>query len=468
MEHTEGVSPTPPAQPGPAGPGVLLSDTRAAPRAARAIPPRRTVLATIVGATLLVAALVGVLAYWVSSRLAEREILDEGARLTDLLVSSELQPRITPALQALDPAAQRALDAAVAPTLRHDGALRLKVFDAGGRVLYSDEPRLIGQTFPFDAEERQALDGSSARAVLSSPHGLEDEYERVPGRLVEVRQPVVADGHRFLVEVYFDYHRIGARAVEMWRVFIALLGGSLALMLLLVIPITWRLSRGLDDARAEREALLERAVESSQLERRRIAGTLHDGPVQELAAATLALSASAQRLDRDGHPGQAATVRESAASVRGAMRSLRTLLVDLYPATLGDQGLAASLADLVEPLRSHGADVELAVHPRVDSAVPLPDQRLVFRVASECLLNVVKHAEASRVVVRLDASGRGWTLTIADDGRGFSLEDTFRTPEPGHLGLHVLADLASDAGAALRVATRPGEGTVVTLTRENA
>ena len=71
-------------------------------------------------------------------------------------------------------------------------------------------------------------------------------------------------------------------------------------------------------------------------------------------------------------------------------------------------------------------------------------------------------------LLQLRQVGETVSLSIEDDGRGFSLEDTFRTPEPGHLGLHVLADLASDAGAALRVATRPGEGTVVTLTRENA
>jgi len=77
---------------------------------------------------------------------------------------------------------------------------------------------------------------------------------------------------------------VGERAGQLARGFAGVTLSSLLLLVVLVAPLLWHLTQRLARAQAQREVLLERAVNASAEERRRIAATLHDGPVQELAA----------------------------------------------------------------------------------------------------------------------------------------------------------------------------------------
>ena len=100
--------------------------------------------------------------------------------------------------------------------------------------------------------------------------------------------------------------------------------------------------------------------------------------------------------------------------------------------------------------------VELDVDPGI--TLPEDEQRLLHRVAQECLRNAATHAAPCRVLLRLAREDGVVTLLVADDGAGFDpavLDD----PPAGHLGTKVLADLASDAGAELALRTSPGHGT---------
>jgi signal transduction histidine kinase len=96
----------------------------------------------------------------------------------------------------------------------------------------------------------------------------------------------------------------------------------------------------------------------------------------------------------------------------------------------------------------------------VDPEVELTaeEERAVYRVARECLNNAGRHSGASRVEVALRRDGDGAVLEVADDGRGFDAGATLAQPPEGHLGLRVVADVASAAGAELAVATAPGAG----------
>jgi signal transduction histidine kinase len=87
------------------------------------------------------------------------------------------------------------------------------------------------------------------------------------------------------------------------------------------------------------------------------------------------------------------------------------------------------------------------------------DQRLVYRVAHECLLNCMRHAGAARVAVTLTSADDTVLLEVADDGVGFDPAAVLGRPAEGHFGLRVLADVARDGGADLRVASAPGRGT---------
>jgi signal transduction histidine kinase len=199
-------------------------------------------------------------------------------------------------------------------------------------------------------------------------------------------------------------------------------------------------------------------VEASDAERRRIAATLHDGPVQDLVASAFVAAGSAAKAESSGQPRMADDLRGLAASVRGNIRTLRSLLVDIYPPSLASAGLATALADLAQSGASRGLEVHVDAQEADDLGLEQDEERLVYRVAQECLRNSVTHAAPCTATIRLGREDDSVVLDVLDVGPGFDT-DRLDRPDVGHFGLRVLADLASDAGAELQVSSRPGAGT---------
>ena len=268
-----------------------------------------------------------------------------------------------------------------------------------------------------------------------------------------------------LFEVYTDYAPVRERANALWRGLTGVLASSLLLLCLLLTPVLWRLMGRLQSAQRSREVLLRRAVDTSLDERRRIAANLHDGPVQELVATSYAVSGAADKASAADQPGLANVLREAAGTVRTSIVGLRTLLVDIYPASLSSAGLASAIGDLTTPLVRRGLDVSVELDPSVIDHLDTEAERLVYRVTQECLRNVVKHSDAGTVDLRLTPVGDGYaTLEIVDDGVGFDVAETLTHPEAGHLGISVIIDLATSGGASLRVLSGPAAGTRWELT----
>jgi signal transduction histidine kinase len=147
--------------------------------------------------------------------------------------------------------------------------------------------------------------------------------------------------------------------------------------------------------------------------------------------------------------------------LRGTVRDLRALLVDLHPPTLATAGLEAALGDLVSPLAARGTNVEIRVGAgdRLD-----PDtQALVYRVAQEAVRNVIAYADAASVSVEVAVADSTARLLVADDGRGFGPETRDRRRAEGHLGLSLVEELAHQAGGTLTIDSHEGGGTRVRL-----
>jgi two-component system NarL family sensor kinase len=247
----------------------------------------------------------------------------------------------------------------------------------------------------------------------------------------------------------------------MWRQFVPITVGALLLLTLLQLPLAWSTARRLDASLSERERLLRRAVEATDTERRRIARDLHDGVVQDLAAASFALVGATAKARTRGHGEEAEAMDGGAQALRRGIRSLRTLLVEIYPPSLHRAGLPAALRDLLDPLTGRGIEVRL----QVPDSVELGDDRaeLVFRVAQEAVRNVAEHSAAGAVDVELEATAATVALTVADDGIGFDPARLADPPAGGHVGLLLLQDLARAAGGTLRIDASPGRGTTVHL-----
>ena len=226
-----------------------------------------------------------------------------------------------------------------------------------------------------------------------------------------------------------------------------------------MLPILWRLLDRVQAAQDQRVALLEHAVDASADERRRIAATLHDGVVQELAAASFAVTGAADRAESEGRGELSRTLGTAASAVRGTIGGLRSLLVDIYPASLRSSGLVAALTDLAGTMRTRDIDVRLDLPSDGWTGLDEDGERLVYRVAQESLRNAAGHAAATHVDLGLLVTDDSVTLTLEDDGVGFDVQATLDRPPEGHLGLRVMRDLADRAGAVLQVASAPGAGT---------
>lgn len=431
--------------------------------------PVRTwrVVAQVAAAALVVVVLVAVVGLAVSRRLAEAEAVNDAAHRTDLLAVAVVQPALEDGLTTGDAGAIAALDAVVRERVLDDAILRVKIWAADGTILYSDEPRLVGSQFPLGDEETEVLQDPATEAEVSDLGRPENVYEQGEGRLLEVYRPVwTPDGTAVLFETYSRYDVVTQRSASLWRGFAGVTLTSLLLLVVLLVPVLWALLDRIRRGQAQRMRLLRNAVEASDAERRRIAATLHDGVVQELAAASFEVAGTADRLAAQGRADLAEPVRAAAGTVRAGIQGLRSLLVDIYPPSLRQSGLEAALRDLVGSLARRGTRIRLELPPEGADGLSERTEQVVYRVAQECLRNAVAHSGADTVSLTLTRPGTTVVLEVADDGSGFDLAATTATPQEGHFGLRLLVDLATEAGAKLAVATAPGQGCRWTLTME--
>jgi signal transduction histidine kinase len=210
----------------------------------------------------------------------------------------------------------------------------------------------------------------------------------------------------------------------------------------------------------ENARLLERSRELSIVEERnRMARDLHDAVSQKLFGLVLTAEAAGTLLDRD--PAAAADqVARLGELAQEALGELRGLIFELRPASLEDEGLAATLRKEVDMLeRVHGRTIELRIAGAAHCA---PEQEgEVLRVAQEALNNALRHAEAERIELRMEARDGRLIVTVADDGAGFDPDD--RALRARRLGLTSMEERARELGGSLAVVSRPGEGTTVTL-----
>jgi signal transduction histidine kinase len=399
---------------------------------------------------------------------AEDEALADARRTTELLAAVLVQPLVDERLLAGDPATVAAVDAALRARLAETPVLRVKIWTAEGRVVYSDEARLIGLSYPLDDGGRQTLRDGVTRAAVSDLTRPENRFERPEGRLLEVYGLIGGpDGRSLLLETYSTYEEATERRFEIWAQFAPI---SMVVLLTLVavqLPLARRMVTQLRATQQERELLQARALDVSTEERRLIAGSLHDGIVQDVSASALLVARAADDLrtgpDRGQHRQVAEVLGQAAGALREAVRSLRSLLVEIHPSILERAGLPGALADLTARLRPRGIDVRLTVAE--DLEVDPATATLLLSTVQEALRNVVKHSGSRSVAVTVEQRPARLVLEVADDddGVGFDVGPAVGRTRAGHLGLRLLADRAAAAGATLAVRTAPRAGTTLRL-----
>ena len=224
------------------------------------------------------------------------------------------------------------------------------------------------------------------------------------------------------------------------------------------------LARTIENARlyerlALREQTLEefaaRTVEAQEIERRHLAGEIHDGISQPLISLWYHLNAA------ESFAGDPAVVAHELGKAKdlasAALDEARRAIAGLRPSVLDDLGLGPSLESLARTVAGIEMDVEIA-----PCRLPAHVEVALYRIAQEALQNVMKHASAQRVTLRLSAADGRVHLLVEDDGRGFrpGRAGQNRTGEPTY-GLVGMRERAELVGARLEVTSTPGSGTRV-------
>jgi signal transduction histidine kinase len=448
---------------GPVAPFVVVR--RGAPAAGERPVQMRRVVAPVAVAAVLIAIVVGVGGSLVSRRIAEQQAVHDVGRLTDVFAETVVQPALTDAMATDSALAGRTLGPLLRHWLLNASVVRVKMWTPDGTVLYSDDPRLIGDRFRLEDEARAAFADPRIEAGISDLRRPENRFERDQGKLLEVYRPIwTPAGQPLLFESYFRYDTVTERSHQLWRGFAGVMLSSLAALLVLLVPLVWALLVRARRARLQRELLMKRALEASEEERRRIAASLHDGVVQQLAAASFTAAGHAEQAAAAGAPQLAAGLQAVASTVRDSIAGLRSLLVDIYPPSLSTSGLAVALRDLARTTTATDAVLATDIEAHTADALPLPAQEATFRVAQEALRNVVRHSGAEHVTLRLAAVDEDQAvLEISDDGSGFDPATAYGPDHTAHFGLQLMADAARGAGAELAFISAPGHGTTLRL-----
>ncbi len=222
-----------------------------------------------------------------------------------------------------------------------------------------------------------------------------------------------------------------------------------------------RLHRQLVARERAHENFVEQVIEAQEIERRRLAGDIHDGISQRLVTLSYRLDAAAQAAkspdDRAALTEQLDRARELADLT---LQETRAAISGLRPPVLDDLGLSGGLASLARSIPQIAIEVDLA-----DTRLPDHIELALYRIAQECLQNVVKHARADLARLAFSVDDQTARLEIADDGVGFdTLERPLGSDEMGGYGLLSMAERAEIVGGRLNIRSRPGAGTTVTAT----
>jgi signal transduction histidine kinase len=197
--------------------------------------------------------------------------------------------------------------------------------------------------------------------------------------------------------------------------------------------------------------LSRRTIQAETEVRRKVAESIHDGPVQELIGLDMILSAAHQAAG-DGDSNRAAALVDQAREVATRnVTMLRDEIVDLGPYAFEELGYASAVENCMDIWkRRYGFEV-LATIERIDLT---PDTAAdLFRITQEAVANAGRHAEAEAVSISLRKVGNEVELRVTDNGRGFRDGDPLGDAQPGHLGLASMRERAELMQGRLEIET---------------
>ena len=265
-------------------------------------------------------------------------------------------------------------------------------------------------------------------------------------------------GNADVWQVLQDFHRMG----------VTIIGGASAKFMWELIEARIRATAEIEKTLNKYQSLYRLYVKETGAavteERTRIACEIHDGLVQSLAGVNFKLELS-QQLIRKDPKASLATLRESKDQLKLAIQEARQVIFNLRP-------LQYDKMELIPGLTNYLKSYQTQYHIKTDFEVTGDEQILfprtkifLFRIVQEALSNVVQHAKAERVSVKLEIDLDTLTVTIKDNGIGFDMEQVLHDPEKwDHFGIRGILERAKLVGGEATINSKKGRGTTIIVT----
>jgi PAS domain S-box-containing protein len=217
-------------------------------------------------------------------------------------------------------------------------------------------------------------------------------------------------------------------------------------------------NRDITERKRAEEILAEQARQKTiAAERSRLARELHDSVTQALYSITLYAEATRMAMSAEKQDVAAKNLSDLHRMAREAMVDMRTLIFELHPPVLEEEGLVAALQARLAAVEDR-AGLEAEICAEGEGGVPLLIEEELFWIAVEALNNVVKHAKAQSVVVRYRLDEGNVYLEIKDDGVGF---DPANARQTGGAGLRGMEERVQRIHGELQITSAPGHGATV-------
>lgn len=292
----------------------------------------------------------------------------------------------------------------------------------------------VWESYIHPQDKSRVVDGLSKFIESNSQHVWQDEYrfKRADGKYV-----LVSD-RGFLI-----YNQLGK---------VSRMVGSMQ-----DITEKREMEKKLLKQQLNKQKLVAQAVVDAQEKERSIIGKeLHDNVNQILSTAKLYLEvAKSDDKERDN------LIDMSTKSISDAINEIRAISRSLVPASIGDLGLVDSIQDLVDSIRlTRKLNVEFYHHDLIDSYLSEPLKLMLFRIAQEQVNNVIKHSQASNMIIELSADTESVNISISDNGKGFDQE---LVKQNKGLGLFNITSRAELFNGKVDILTAPGRGCTLNI-----
>ncbi|WP_214480754.1 sensor histidine kinase [Bacillus sp. SM2101] len=202
-----------------------------------------------------------------------------------------------------------------------------------------------------------------------------------------------------------------------------------------------------------------RIIEGQEEERKRLSREIHDGPAQMLANVMMR-SELIDRLYRERGAEEAfKEIRDLRTMVRSTLSEVRRIIYDLRPMALDDLGLIPTLKKYLSTVEEYNQVVILFLSIRKEKRLPARLEVALFRLAQESVQNAIKHADSSKIQVKIEIGVNNVILVIKDDGKGFNIHEK-KENAFGLIGMNERVDLLEGE---MTVDSKVGVGTVIMI-----